>query len=149
MRDRLFLGLLVYLQISIFSHILFIASYISEKSDKSFRGFLVTTVTNFIIGMCMLVLMLKDPAIIRRFSLAPMLVVESGLAFVFLMFLKIRIAVRIWRRVKDPDNYDISFFGKKIYKKDVVKKSELATYFLTLPFTLISGAYFLVNIFSN
>lgn len=149
MIDSLFLWLLIYLQISVFVHILFIISYISEKSNFSFRGFLLTTLTNFGIGIGILVLMLKDPDVIRRFTLGPVLFIESGVVFSLLIFLKILITVRVVKRVKNPENWDISFFGKKVYKQDVVKKGELAAYFLTLPFTLISGAYFLVNLFGG
>lgn len=149
MMDSLFLWLLVYLQISVFVHILFIVSYISEKSSFSFRGFLLTTATNFAIGMGILIVMMKDPDVIRRFTLGPVLFIESGVVFSLLIFLKILITVRIIKRMKAPDSYDISFFGKRVYKQDVVKKGELATYFLTLPFTLMSGAYFLVNLFGG
>lgn len=149
MIDSLFLWLLIYLQISVFVHILFIVSYISEKSSFSFRGFLLTTLTNFVIGMVILVVMMRDPDVIRRFTLGPVLFIESGVVFVLLIFLKILITVRIFKRMKNPENWDISFFGKRVYKKQVVKKGELATYFLTLPFTLISGAYFLVNLFGG
>lgn len=149
MIDSLFLWLLIYLQISVFVHILFIVSYISEKSNFSFRGFLLTTATNFGIGMGILLVMMRDPDVIRRFSLGPVLFIESGVIFGLLIFLKILITVRIFKRMKNPENWDISFFGKRVYKQDVVKKGELATYFLTLPFTLMSGAYFLVNLFSG
>jgi len=149
MIDSLFLWLLVYLQISVFVHILFIVSYISEKSNFSFRGFLVTTLTNFVIGMAILIVMMKDPDVIKRFTMGPVLFIESGVIFSLLIFLKVLITIRIIRRMKAPDSYDVSFFGKKVYKQDVVRKGELATYFLTLPFTLISGAYFLVNLFGG
>lgn len=147
MRDTFFLGLIISLQLSIFIHALFIGAYISEKSDRSFRGFLVTTFSNFLICMVMLIMMMKSPDIIRRFSLKPMLLLESGMIFFFLLFVKIRITIRIFKRVMSPDSYDINFFGKKVYKQTIVKKSELAVYFLTMPFTLMTGAYFIVNIF--
>ncbi len=149
MTDRLFLWLLIYLQISVFAHILFIVSYISEKSGASFKGFLFTTLTNFIIGISILILMVKDADVVRRFTHGPVLFIESGLVFVLLIFLKIMITIRIYKRIKAPGSYDITFFGKRVYKKNVVKKGELAAYFLTLPFTLISGAYFLVNLFGG
>ncbi|HOK93049.1 MAG: hypothetical protein BWY23_00217 [Spirochaetes bacterium ADurb.Bin218] len=149
MIDKIFLWLLIYLQLSLFLHILFIILYIAEKSNSSFRGFLATTFSNFAIGLSILYVLTKEPLVLKRFSFAPFLIIESGLVFSFLILLKVWITLRIWRRMKDPENYDISFFGKKVYKQDVVKKGELAAYFLTLPFTLISGAYFLVNIFSK
>lgn len=148
MKDAFFLALLVFLQISIFVHIQFLVAYISEKKSSSFKGFIVTTFTNFLIGMVMLLVMMQSPDIVRKFRLQPMMVMESGLIFFFLLFIKIRITVRVFRRVKDPDFYDISFFGKKVYRLEVVKKSELAIYILSMPFTLITGAYFFVNLFA-
>lgn len=132
---------------SIFIHALFIGSYLSEKSERSFRGFLVTTVSNFLIGMIMLIIMMKTPEIIRKFSFKPMMVLEAGLVFFSLLFVKIRITIRIIMRAMKPESYDINFFGKKVYKPGIVKKSELAIYYLTMPFTLFTGAYFLANIF--
>ena len=148
MKDAFFLVLLMFFQISIFIHIQFITSYIINKTDGSFKGFLVTTFTNFLIGMAMLIVMMDTPDIVGRFKLEPMMVLESGLIFCFLLFIKIRITARVLKRVKSPDYYDISFFGKKVYRLDVVKKSELAIYILTMPFTLVTGAYFLVNVFT-
>ena len=147
MRDIFFLGLLVALQLSIFIHALFIGAYLSEKSERSFQGFLVTTVSNFLIGMIMLIMMVKTPEIIRKFSFKPMMVLESGLVFFSLLFVKIRITIRIIKRFMNPEYYDLNFFGKKVYKPGVVKKSELAIYYLTMPFTLFTGAYFLANMF--
>ena len=147
MRDIFFLGLLVALQLSIFIHALFIGAYLSEKSDRSFRGFLVTTVSNFLIGMVMLIMMVQTPEIVRKFSFKPMMVLESGLVFFLLLFVKIRITIRIIKRFMNPEYYDLNFFGKKVYKPGVVKKSELAIYYLTMPFTLFTGAYFLANMF--
>jgi hypothetical protein len=147
MREIFFLGLLVALQLSIFIHALFIGAYLSEKSDRSFRGFLVTTVSNFLIGMVMLIMMVQTPEIVRKFSFKPMMVLESGLVFFLLLFVKIRITIRIIKRFMNPEYYDLNFFGKKVYKPGVVKKSELAIYYLTMPFTLFTGAYFLANMF--
>lgn len=147
MREIFFLGLLVALQLSIFIHALFIGAYLSEKSDRSFRGFLVTTVSNFLIGMVMLIMMVQTPEIVRKFSFKPMMVLESGLVFFLLLFVKIRITIRIIKRFMNPEYYDLNFFGKKVYRPGIVKKSELAIYYLTMPFTLFTGAYFLANMF--
>ncbi len=146
MLNAFFIALLILFQISVFIHILFITSYISGKLERSFKGFLLTTFTNFIICMIMLVILIKSPGIVQMLRLRPMLELESGLIFIFLVFVKVRITLRIIKRSREPENYDISYFGKKVYRETVVKKSEVAVYLLTMPFTLICGAYFVVNI---
>jgi len=36
-------------------------------------------------------------------------------------------------------------FGKKIYHTSIIDYKELITYFITFPFTLMAGAYFVVK----
>ena len=149
MKDKFFLGLLVFLQLLIFINIKFIRSYIANKKDGSFRIMFITTSVILIIGIAILAVMMNDPVVVAKFQMQRMMVLESGLLFCFLVYIKTRITIRVLNRVKNPDFYDISFFGKKVYKVEVVKKSELAIYILSMPVTLIAGAYFLVNVFAG
>jgi hypothetical protein len=149
MKDAFFLGLLILLQISILVSIQFLTSYFGERKKGSFQGVIVTTSFSFLIGIVLLIIMMYAPDIISKFNIQTMMVPESGLIFFFLVFVKTRITIRVLKRVKSPDYYDISFFGKKVYRLNVVKKSELAIFILSMPFTLITGAYFLVNIFTG
>jgi len=146
MKDTFFPGLLIFLQILIFADIQFLRSYIAGKNESNSIKLFMTTSGVFIIGIIILVIMMLYPDVVAKFQMQRMMVLESGLIFSFLIFIKARITVRVFKRVKSPDFYDISFFGKKVYKLEVVKKSELAIYILSMPFTLITGAYFLVNI---
>ncbi len=149
MKDKFFLGLLIFLQLLIFLNIKFIRSYIANKKEESFRILFITTSVILIIGIAVLAVMMNDPDVVAKFQMQRMMVLESGLLFCFLIYIKTRITIRVFKRVKNPDFYDISFFGKKVYKVEVVKKSELAIYILSMPVTLISGAYFLVNVFAG
>lgn len=57
--------------------------------------------------------------------------------------------MKIYRRSKNPDYYTINFFGKKVYPNGLINQKEFITLFLTMPFFLLVGAYFvarLVNI---
>jgi hypothetical protein len=70
----------------------------------------------------------------------------SGFVLFILLFLKITILVRIYKRAKDPAFYSINFFGKKVYEKGIVRQSEFVTIFLSMPFFLIIGAYFIARL---
>jgi len=147
MKDLFFLGLLIVLQISILLNIRFAINYFIRGEEESRKGLLAAASVNFLIGIILLIIMFFAPDILSKFQIQSMTVPESGLIFCLLVFIKIRIVLRVFKRVKDPDFYDISFFGKKVYRLNVVKKSELAVFLLSMPVTLIAGAYFVVNIF--
>jgi hypothetical protein len=147
MKDVFFLGLLILLQISILVNIQLVVSYFKSEGKGSLKSVIAAASVNFLIGIILLVIMLFAPEVVSAFKIQSMTVPESGLIFCLLIFVKTRIALRVLKRVKDPDFYDISFFGKKVYRLNVVKKSELAVFLLSMPVTLIAGAYFIVNIF--
>ena len=146
MRHTFFLTLFILLQLSIFVHAVFIVSYSKTKSTPAFMGFLATTFTNFIMTAIMAVMLMRTPAIVYKFKLEFILIVEAGIAFFILMLVKIRITLRIILRSRNPDYYDVTFFGKKVYKTKIISKGEVATYILTMPVTIFVGAYFFVKI---
>lgn len=144
--------LIIAFQVSIFIHILYLSSYLSNKSSRALKGFLLTTITDMILGMTLAVCVMIYPWTVRQLKLDIILTIESGLFFSFMVFVKARITVRIFKRAKDPENYHYNYFGKKVYSGAIVTKKELAVYFLTIPFTLFIGAYFyflMVKMFSS
>jgi len=147
MNDAFFLGLLIFLQFSIFVSIQFARSYISNRTASSYNRIRIAIIINVLTGLLTLFLMIHNPEVVSKFQIQSMMVLESGLIFFFLVYIKSRIAIRVIKRSKDTNYYDISFFGKKVYKPEVVKKSEVAIFIVTMPFTVITGAYFLANIF--
>jgi len=149
MKDALFLWLLIFLQISIYVNIKFIISYVTRKKEGSMKGLLITGFTVFLIGLSALIILMNTSDVVRKFKMEKMMVLESGLIFFFLLYVKGRITIDTIKRARSPEFYDISFFGKKVYRPNIVKKSELAIFLLTMPFTLICGAYFIANIFFN
>lgn len=146
MRNSFFLALIILLQLSIFAHAAFIASYSKNKNTTAFKGFLATTFTNFIITAIMIGMLMQTPDIIYKFKLEFILIVEAGLVFVLLLFVKIRITLRIILRSRNPEYYDINFFGKKVYRAKIISKGEVAAYILTMPITIFAGAYFFVKL---
>lgn len=134
------------LQVSFVIHIYYLVSYISRKQDRFFKGFLTTAITNIFIGIFLAVLVLINPAEVRALNLDRVLFIESGLIFFLMLAIKGRVSVRIYRRSQDPQHYHYSYFGKKVIHASAVTSRDLLTYFLTLPLTLICGAYFVVKL---
>lgn len=96
------------------------------------------------------IIAMRDPAAVRKINLSLILWVISGFINIILVSVKIAIIRKILIRSKDPQYYDLNFFGKKVYRPDIIQKSELAAMFLTMPLFLVLGSYFvarLVNLF--
>ena len=81
------LSLIVAFQLSVFVHIQFIAGYVTSKKNRDFVGFLVTTFTNMLIGLALAILVLNNGKAVRDLNLDFMLTLESGLLFIFMVFL--------------------------------------------------------------
>ncbi len=148
MRDPFFPALIILFQISVFVNILFLESYLKSRSKAAFRGFLFTIFANFAFTAVLLVMLIQTPQIIYRFNIEEILLVEAGLIFGFLLFIQIRIAVKIIVRSRDPEYYDLNFFGKKVYKTKIISKGEVAAFILSTPVTMFAGAYFFVRLLS-
>jgi hypothetical protein len=137
---------IVILQISFFAHLYFIVAYIGKKDDTSFKGFLVTCITNIFLGIFLTVWVLINPRELKVFNIDRMLFLESGLIFFFMLYVKYRVTKRIYLRTKDPAHFHYSYFGKKVIDASAVTGQDVMTYFLTLPLTLICGAYFVAKL---
>jgi len=139
--------LILFLQLSIFVHIQNMIGYIAKKEVKYFRGFMITAVSNIVIATLLAISIKVYPAVLKKMQMELMLLLESGLIFFYLLIVKIRITIRIFKRLKDPSNYHFSYFGKKVYDTTIVTYGELITYFVTMPFTIFAGAYFFAKVF--
>lgn len=148
MSDAFFLGLLIFLQAAIFIDLQFVMAYFARRKESGYLKIIAATFVILIAGVIALFYMLRNPDAVTRLGIQRLMVPESGLIFSALFFIKLRIAYRVIKRSRDPEFYDISFFGKKVYRPNVVKKSEIAIYAVTMPFTLITGAYFIANTFT-
>jgi hypothetical protein len=137
---------IIILEISFIVHIYFLVRFISKKEDRAFRGFLFTAVTNIFIGIFLGVFVLISPRELKEFNIERLLVIESGLIFFIMLYIKARVSMRIYRRSQDPAHYHISYFGKKVIHASAVSPNDVLAYFLTLPLTLICGAYFVVKL---
>ncbi len=146
MKFIILISLAIALQTSVFIHIYCLIGYISTKKMAYFRYFMITVITNLVLSIALAVIVMNDPRMLRGINMDAVYVLESGLVFIYMLAVKIRVTIIIIKRVRDPKNYHFSHFGKKIYNTSVVNFQEVATYFITFPFTLIAGAYFFVRV---
>jgi hypothetical protein len=146
MKFVVIIALCIALQTSIFIHIYCLVGYISTKTMDYFRYFMITVATNVVTSIVIAMIVAMDPGILKGIKLDAVWFLEAGLIFIYFMAVKIRITWVIIRRLKDPANYHLNHFGKKIYNTTIVNFQEVMTYFVTFPFTLMAGAYFFVRI---
>ena len=146
MKLIILIALFVSLQFSLIIHIASMFGYISKKSQKYFKIFMVTAVSNSLTGVSLAIFIMLKRDALHGINLDFVLILEAGFIFIFLILVKIWVTINIIKRLRNPANYHYSFFGKKIYDKSVVTMKDLAAYFLTMPFTVITGAYFIVKL---
>ena len=138
--------ILISLAFSFCLQLLVIIQYLSTKAESYYRIFLGTFVINTILMVVTSIFMFRTPMHFYKLDLRLIMWIISGFVLFILLFLKITILVRIYKRAKDPAFYSINFFGKKVYEKGIVKQSEFVTIFLSMPFFLIIGAYFIARL---
>ena len=143
-------ALLFLLVISFFIHIASIIYYVVNKTKTAFNLFVSTLVSNMALSLAMIIFVLNKPDLIKNLDIKFILWVMSGIVLVIMLNIKISILRNVYKRSKDPANYHLNYFGKKVYGEGVIKKREFFTFLVTLPFFLLMGAYFvarLINLF--
>jgi hypothetical protein len=123
-------------------HILIIVMYIKNKDNIYLFWFLATVALNMGIALALIILALTKPHLILQLNLKYFFWLLSGFFTILLLCLKVAIFRNVYRRAKDPKWYHVNYFGKKVYEKGVVKQSEFIGVFISLPFFLIIGAFF-------
>ncbi|HNX22901.1 MAG TPA: hypothetical protein PKG60_02555 [Spirochaetota bacterium] len=106
--------------------------------------------SNIILAGTCIILFMSRPDLLFEVDVQKLVWIMSGFVMFTTLGVKIRIFVRIYKRAQDPENYHVNFFGKKVLHSSVVNRVELAIFFGTIPFFLMSGSYFiarLVNFF--
>ncbi len=142
--------LFVLLFLSFTIHILIVVFYVSQKSKSLFYAFIITALLNISIGMALSIVAMSNPELVQRTNAKFILWILSGFTMILLLIIKIYFFRNIYLRTKDPAMYHFNYFGKKVYNKGIVKQYEYVTLFLSMPFFLLLGAYFmarLINIF--
>jgi len=142
--------LLIALFLSFLGHIFALVTYVTRKSERSLRTFIKTTISNVILAGTCIVLFMSRPDLMFEVDVQKLVWLMSGFIMFTTLGVKIRIFIRIYKRAQNPEHYHVNFFGKKVLHSSVVNRIELAIFFGTIPFFLMSGAYFiarLVNFF--
>ena len=138
-------GLLLGFFVSFLVHIFALVLYVTKKSNRSLKTYLITTFTNiFLAGACIVLIFLK-PDMAKKVDITFLVWLMSGIILVITIIIKIGVFKRIYRRMKDPSNYHVNFFGKKVLHASVVSRLEIAVFFGTVPFFLMAGAYFVAR----
>jgi hypothetical protein len=141
--------LLLILVISFFVHIVYLALYVLYKGKKFLNRFLVTFVLNISLMTVVMVFALRKPGNIQTINMGFFLWLLSGIIFFVLFALKVSILRRIYKRSKDPRFFHCNYFGRKVYNRGVIRKSEFYIIIGQTPIFLLMGAYFfgkLINI---
>jgi hypothetical protein len=129
-------------------HILIIALYINTKDSRYFFWFISTVILNMGIALALIIISFSQPQLIRQLNLKFFFWLLSGFVTILLLCVKVAIFRNIYKRSRDPKWYHFNHFGKKVFEKGIVKKTEFAGIFLTLPFFLIIGAFFVSRLLS-
>lgn len=138
--------LIITLSFSFCLQILVIIQYLSTKSESYYNVFLGTFFINTILMILTGVLLFKNPSAFINIDIKLILWVVSGFILIFILFIKISIIAKIYKRSKDSEFYTINFFGKKVYEKGIVNPYEFVTLLLTMPFFLLVGSYFVARL---
>ncbi len=141
--------LLVIFVATFFVHIVYLTLYVLLKEKKFLNRFLATFILNMVLMTTIMVVSVKTPGHVRKFNVGALIWLLSGLVFVVLSIIKIIILRRIYKRSRDPEYFHYNFFGRKVYNRGIIKKSEFFIIIGQMPFFLFMGAYFigkLVNI---
>ena len=86
---------------------------------------------------------------IKTLNIDTVKIIGSGLFSLIMLLIQIVILIIIYRRSKDPENYHLNFFGKKVFHNGLVKSLEVTVFLACAPCFLFSGAYFAAKIITN
>ncbi|HOK01087.1 MAG TPA: hypothetical protein PKX79_01635 [Spirochaetota bacterium] len=125
---------------------LLIILYVSNKSDNYFKSLLGTFIINTTLMILISIVAIGNPEDVYSINIKFVSWVVSGIICFFVLILKISITIRIVKRTKDPQYYDINFFGKKVYKPGLVRPKEFLALIASVPIFLLIGAYFVARL---
>jgi hypothetical protein len=138
--------LLIVLLVSFSLHISYLLKYIRSRDNAFLWKFINTTVINVCVSGACIVIMIFMPEKIRRIDPSILSWAMSGVLMGLMMLFQSSVFIKVYRRAQMPENYHYNFFGKKILNPAVVKPIEVALFIVSIPFLLVSGAYFTAKI---
>jgi len=138
--------LLLCLLLSFAIHIYFLLQYVLKVKKKYLHWFINTAVSNVLIAGAIMFLVVYRPALVREMDPTFAMWLISGLVLSISVAVKVNVFRRMYRNMKDPKNYHLNFFGKKVLHKEAVSKIDVMVFFMTMPFFLLAGAYFVARL---
>lgn len=137
--------LLLLLSVTFTVHIYYLIAYVRTHRERFLRRFLDTTVINVIIAGICIVISIFRPSKIDEIDSSVLIWLMSGTLMTAIILLQISIFARVRHRAGLPEYYHYNYFGKKVLNPSVVSLYDLLMFFLSLPFFLIAGAYFVAR----
>ncbi|HPV39574.1 MAG TPA: hypothetical protein PKX40_00235 [Spirochaetota bacterium] len=137
--------LLLLLCISFIIHIYCLVAYVRSRDERYLRRFIDTTVTNVILAGCCIVIAIFRPRAINEVDSSVLIWLMSGTMMAAMVLLQASVFSRVRRRARHPEYYHYNHFGKKVLNASAVKPYEVLFFFLSVPFLLVAGAYFVAR----
>ncbi len=139
-------ALLSLLSISAAAHIFFLIAYVRTRDESYLRKFLNTAVINVIIACACIFIGIFRPALVRAIDGPTLMWLMSGIIMMLMALLQISIFMKVRARASLPEYYHYNYFGKKVLNPSVLKAVDVVLFFLSLPFLIVAGAYFVARI---
>jgi len=140
------LVLFLFLALSVTGHIASLVLFIKKKENRYVRWFANTAIINIALAGVITVYVIYDPAALGGINLKRIFWLISGFITCIMIAIQIIIFHRLFVRMKDPAYYHYNYFGKKVLNDGVMSKTEVYTFFFSIPFLLLFGAFFVVRI---
>jgi hypothetical protein len=134
------------LSMSAAAHIFFLIAYVRTRDEGYLRKFLDTAVVNVIIACACIFIGIFRPALIRVVDGPTLMWLMSGIIMMLMALLQVSIFMKVRARAQLPAYYHYNYFGKKVLDPSVLKAVDVLLFFLSLPFLIVAGAYFVARI---
>ncbi len=139
-------ALLSLLSMSAAAHIYFLIAYVRTRDEGYLGKFLNTAVINVIIACACIFIGIFRPAMVRDIDGPTLMWLMSGLIMGVMALLQVSIFMKVRARARLPEYYHYNYFGKKVLNPSVLKAVDVLLFFLSLPFLVVAGAYFVARI---
>ena len=138
--------LIIALFVSFALHIFALFIYVTKKADIGFKIFVITTMTNVTFAGSSILVLMSNPKILAEVDVIKVIWVLSGIIMLIAFIIQVRVFINVYKNSKDPKNYHINYFGKKVLHSSVVGRLDLLIFFGTMPFLVMAGAYFIAKL---
>jgi hypothetical protein len=142
-------ALLSLLSISAASHIYFLIAYVRSRDESFLRKFLDTAAVNVVLACACIFIGIFRPAQVSEIDGQMLMWLMSGMIMGLMALLQVSIFMKVRARAQMPEYYHYNYFGKKVLNPSVLKAVDVVLFFLSLPFLLVAGAYFVACIVRN